>query len=153
MTAKQLIERLREFPANRPVLAFSSNPEKWEQIEDVQRFDLVQARYGYSLNGVSFPPDGGDGAAFIVIATGMRRGLVAAEAIAALESFEGGFPVVFDPYGASAAHRFVEVTEIKSERFGVIKRSFRDLQDGRDFVDDVYVENPQQGMHMLLLWG
>ena len=153
MTVRQLIEKLGEHSATQPVLAFSSNPEKWEQIEDVQRFELVKARYGYSLNGISFPPDGSDGAAFIVIGTGMRRGLNAAEAVEALRTFDPALPVVFDPYGASAAHRFVEITEIKSERFAVVKRSFRDIQDGRDFVDDVYVESPQQGMHMLLLWG
>lgn len=152
MTAERLIQMLSQYPPGLTVLAFSSNPEKWGQIEDLWNFQLQTVRYGYLLDGVQFPADAEGGRSFIVISTGMHLGLSAEKAINALTSFDLELPVVFEPYGSSAAHRYVEVAEVKMEKFGVFKRKFRDLTDGRDFLEDVYEEDAN-GLPRLLLNG
>lgn len=153
MTVKELIAELRKHPADLSVLAFSSNPEKWGEIEDLTKFELQKVRYGHIFNGVQFPGNDGDGSSFIVLSTGIRHGLSADRAIRELEIFEAALPVVFEPYGSSAAHDFVEVAEARAEKFGIVTRKFRDMMDGRDYLETVYEEDPEGGRPKLLLCG
>jgi hypothetical protein len=153
MNVRELIAELRTHPADLNLVAFSSNPEKWGEIEDLTKFQLYEAKYNHIFNGTLFVGTGGERPAFVVISTGVRLGLNADRAIGELESFAEELPVVFEPYGSNAAHDFVEVVEVRHERFGIVSRKFRDITDGRDYVETVYEEDPLGGRPKLLLCG